>query len=149
VGRRRLFFSSILVFAIVFSSCQNKLDFPLYPQHEYSEVSLKIIPYEDSFSKDENSYLIYIFSYSCGHCLEIKNMMIEFVINEKKPTYFIIFNSEIELASDVSSTIGASSIEELSILGVPTLINIEDGKVAFNVAGVKAITEIIEPYFRT
>lgn len=73
--------------------------------------------------------------------------MIEFALSAKIPTYFVVFDEKIPIVNDVSMTIGASSVNEILILGIPTLIDITNKEITFNIAGVKAITDIIEPYF--
>lgn len=140
----RFLFLTVL---ILLSSCKVKEEYPLYAEHEYSEVSAMTIPIENCFEMAENEYFIYIYLSRCGHCLKIKNMMIEFALSAKIPTYFVVFDEKIPIVNDVSMTIGASSVNEILILGIPTLIDITNKEITFNIAGVKAITDIIEPYF--
>lgn len=137
---------SILAISFLSHSCNNENKFSSISEHEYSEVSDKIIEFDACFAVNETDYYIYIFSPYCGHCRKIQNTIIEFSLRELFPIYFVYYIEEIKVTNDVFLTIGASSISELAILGVPTLIYIEDKIVKFNIAGAGQILKIIEPY---
>lgn len=135
-----------IVTSLISYSCQNEEQYSSSAEREYSEVSDKIIEFSSCFAVNEQDYYVYIFSPFCGHCRKIKNSIIEFALKNIYPTYFIYYTEEIEVTSDVSFTIGANSIFELAILGVPTLIYIEEKVVKSNIAGADKILKIIDPY---
>lgn len=136
----------IVITSFQFYSCQNENHFLSITEHEYSEVSNKIIDFDACFEINEEDYYVYIFSPFCGHCRRIQNPVIEFALSELFPIYFVYYTEEIKVVNDVTSTIGVSSISGLAILGVPTLIYIEDKIVKLNIAGADKILTIIEPY---
>lgn len=107
-------------------------------QSEIDIVNEQQITWEQLFIPSEDHYLVFFYSHACENCREIKDEVIAFALDDIVPMYFIdIKNSQndIPITSDVESSYGASEIEEVSILGVPTLIEIYEGYIVCNVAG--------------
>lgn len=136
----------LLTISLLSNSCHNVEQFSSIAEHEYSEVSDKIIEFNACFDMNNENYYVYFFSPFCGHCKKIKNTMIEFALRGLHPIYFVQYTEEIKIVNDASFTLGASSVTELAIIGVPTLINIEGKIVKSNIAGADKILKIIEPY---
>ncbi|HPV70021.1 MAG TPA: hypothetical protein PK030_03100 [Bacilli bacterium] len=57
--------------------------------------------------------------------------------------FFVEASYEVVVAKDTHLTIGATLIEQLWILGYPSLVEIESGVVIANIAGANAIQEIL------
>ena len=53
------------------------------------------------------------------------------------------YSKEIPTTSNVAETIGKEKVEEISILGTPTLLNISNGSLALNIAGEKEILDYL------
>ena len=53
------------------------------------------------------------------------------------------YSKEIPTLSNVAETIGKEKVEEISILGTPTLLNISNGSLALNIAGEKEILDYL------
>jgi thiol-disulfide isomerase/thioredoxin len=104
------------------------------------------IVFNNCLIQKEQNYLLYFYSSYCGHCKEIKDSVIEFALRKIVPFYFVIFDSTVPIFNDIEATIGASKIEEIGILGTPSLINIFEGSVRLNIAGSSKIMELINSY---
>lgn len=107
-------------------------------EHDYVEISEYKINWEEIFQVQRDNYFAYFYSLTCGHCKNLKNSVIEYALKNKN-LYFLEANEKIVIEKDVTHSIGAVSIEEMAILGYPSLINIQQGVCVFNVAGEKEI----------
>lgn len=112
-------------------------------EHDYDEIVDQIISWENIFSIKQNDYYCYIFSTRCSHCNNIKNLVIETAL-QMDNFYFVLFDSTIPISGDVENTIGAMSCSDISILGTPTLLRIENSTLTMNIAGEKQITEYLQ-----
>lgn len=109
---------------------------------DYDSYLNKLIEFKELFNQSHDDYFAYIFSYSCGHCIEFKEEMLPIIFNNRN-MYLIEYTEEIKISSNVDNTIGAKSIDEVSILGTPTLLEIKDGSLAANIAGKTEIRKIV------
>ena len=126
---------SLLFLPILLSCKQPK---PL----DYDFFSDRMISYQDLFNQTQEDYCVYIFSYSCGHCEDFKEEILPIIFNNRN-IYLLEYSNEIKVSSNVDETIGASSIEDVYILGTPTLLEIKDGILVVNVAGKTEIRKIV------
>ncbi len=103
--------------------------------YEYSDVRTLNIEYDEIFSY-EGDYYVYIYRSTCEYCEAIKQQIIDFAI-DRDDFYFLPDSDEITKKSgyDPSETIGATSLDELWIRGVPTLLTISNHVLVSNVAG--------------
>ncbi len=136
-----------LLIAILLSSCakapmttDEKTSFNSV--YDYSDFVNRTIHFEDIFTIDFN-HEVYIFSKSCRHCENIKDLVLGYGFN-KVDFYLLEFTSSIPVTSDISSTIGAASYETVSVLGTPTLLVINSGLLEYNLAGENKIKEYIK-----
>ena len=109
---------------------------------DYEDVSDYHIFWQDIFKQELDNYLVYIYSKKCSHCNAVKEEVISYALYVKN-VFFIEFCDDVVVSSDITKTIGASRIEDLSILGTPTLIAIEDYIVKENIAGESAVLAFI------
>ena len=142
----------LLIASILLGSCffqKEKEETKIYniptleTNHEYSEIKEFELTWEGIFDPTENEYFVYFYSTSCNHCAEIKNFIIEEAL-KKKNMYFVKGSNEVVLTDDVYPTIGAKSIDKISILGFPSCLKIIDHTCTKNVAGTSQIKEIIK-----
>lgn len=108
---------------------------------EYSDIADRIIRWEGIFDIDENNYFIYLYSPYCGHCQEIKKQVLLYAFCGEVDMYFIEISEEVTFGSDIELTIGATSTEQLWILGYPSLLEIKNANLIANIAGAKGIKE--------
>lgn len=135
---RLLFLATI--FSISICGCQMKSneDSNTNRQYDYSDVEEKKIEWNELFSIEKESYLVYIYSPTCGHCNEIKQSVIEFAL-QSDDFYFVLFAKEINVGNHIENSIGADNIDEVVILGTPTLLVIRNHVLTDNIAGSSTI----------
>ena len=129
------------LFALI--SCQNEISLPsdsseYNAEHSYDEISQWEIKWADIFNQCEEEYYVYFYSPTCSHCNLIKNTIIDYAL-EHEGMYFIHFNEDVITAIDIQNTIGASSVDDLAILGTPSLVEIKHHVVTNNMAGTTKI----------
>ena len=137
------FFSGLIFLPCLFAitSCKEEMSSQL-TSRTYEEVIDKEILWGNIFDIDLDDYIVYFYSPSCGHCRSIKDIIISYAL-ETDNFYLLRFNEEVVVSHDVSKTIGVKDIENLSILGTPALIEIEEHEVIKNIAGSQAILDFL------
>ena len=137
----RTFLKAMILTTSFFSliSCSNSQLDGHSTEHNYNEIEHLKIEWKEVFFQAETHYFVYFYSPNCGHCEAIKNKVIDFALNSEEKMYFIQFNDEIKILTDVKETIGVTSIENFGILGTPSLVELEDKKITSNIAGASDI----------
>lgn len=105
---------------------------------EYEIVSKQDINLADCLSQIEKNYLIFIYSETCSHCKEIIDDVTLFAESNIIKTYFLnISKSEnkIERCSKDEIEVGISQVEDLRIVGTPTIVEVENRVTTANVIG--------------
>ena len=143
----RTIFSKLVFLPCLFTllSCQHEdesFSISETTEHEYDEVMDKEITWNEMFSIEQSQYLIYFYSTTCSHCKEIKNQIIEYALSNDN-FFFIKYSDDVIIAPEVKSTIGATSPCDVAILGTPSLVEIENGVLINNLAGVKEIMNFL------
>lgn len=111
--------------------------------HDYIEIIDKTIKWCDLFNVNQVHYYAYIYSLTCGHCHNIKDLVIDKAL-QIDYFYFIEFNKEeIPIIQDASTSLYKNDVDEMGILGTPSLIEIYNKTSIYNVAGEKEITKIV------
>lgn len=105
-----------------------------------------LIKWADLFKIDKEEYFVYVFSYDCFHCKEIKDKVMTFSSNCEIEVLFLEYSNVIPIRSNVSKTIGVSDLNEVYIKGTPTLILIKNGVIMLNVGGKAEVLSIISLY---
>jgi thiol-disulfide isomerase/thioredoxin len=134
-----------LIFLISFDS-SNKIrgnNSVVIGTYSYEDIYDKTIKWHDIFEMTPHHYYVYFYSPYCGHCQSIKDLVINYSMFGNVTMFFVEANREVTVAEDTYLTIGATSIEQLWILGYPSLIEIESGLLIANIAGANAIKEIL------
>ena len=111
--------------------------------HDYSEVVDRTILWEETFNQEPYSYYCYIYSKTCSHCQEIKDIVIDYALNHAD-FYFIEYNKSIPVFNDVSRTIGATDTEHAGILGTPTLYYLINNTLIENIAGSQNVVKKLQ-----
>ena len=105
---------------------------------EYKEVIDNKILWFKSLEQIEDHYLVFFYSETCSNCHEIMGDVIAFSEAKLVKTYFTDIketDQRIPISNDVDSTIGISDIEDLTIAGTPTIIEVLNSMVVANVPG--------------
>lgn len=116
---------------------------PPVGEHDYVEVEDRIIPWDDLFNKESNRYYCYVFSKTCSHCNEIKNNVIDYALKNDN-FFFVEYGKHIPLTDDITPTIGATSIDNVTIMGTPTLLGLINHTLIENIAGSKKVLDKIQ-----
>lgn len=109
---------------------------------DYTDVENKTIVWNDLFNIEKDDYFVYIYSPICGHCNEIKQEVISYSLDHDN-FYYILFNKDIKITDNLLISIGATNIDDVSIVGTPTLLHIELGVLTENIVGSHAIVETL------
>ncbi len=97
------------------------------------KLSLDYLDFEDNhiewteiFNFPMDSYYVYIYSPTCGHCKDIKEYVLQFAYLHKDGFYFVTYSSEITVITNVESVIGKDNYQDVGIVGTPTLFLIQN-----------------------
>lgn len=138
------FIVSILITLSISACNPNTTSFNFSSPSAYDYAQMNHIEWVDLLNQQECDYITYIYSETCGHCREIKNEILYFASSYQDPTYFVIYVKEIPLIDDKEQVIDKDKIEEIGILGTPTLFHVVNHKINENIVGSKDIKNYIE-----
>ncbi len=93
---------------------------------DYDSFINQHIEWSEIFNFPLDSYYVYIYSPSCGHCKDIKEAVLSFAYLHEDGFYFVIYSSEITVITNTESVIGKDNHEEVGIIGTPTLFLIRN-----------------------
>ena len=113
---------------------------------EYGIVSKQDVNLADCLSQIEEKYLIFFYSETCGHCKEIIEDVTLFAESNIIKTYFLNISkneNKIERCSHDEIEIGIDSVEDLKIVGTPTIVEVENGVTTANVVGKDSILSFL------
>ena len=107
-------------------------------ENEDEIISQQAILWDDCLSQEEDRYLVFFHSSTCNQCHEIMGDVVSFAKSNITKTYFLNIDNQMDKVRTCSRedlTIGAESVDDLAILGTPTIIEVEDGMTIANVPG--------------
>ena len=134
----------LIGFLLLICGCQKKNSSSEEKIYDYEDVKEYFIDWPMVLSQDKPSYYAYVFSYTCGHCKDIKQDILKAVIEREWNICFVEFSYEIPIVSNDSVYVGITSYEELGIIGTPTLFQIRDATIVDRFTGS---TEIISTLY--
>ena len=105
---------------------------------EYNINASQKIKWSDCLSQKEDHYLVFFYSETCSHCHEIMGDVLSFNEDKIVSMYFLDIkasDTKIPISSNIESTIGLSSIDDLFIAGTPSIVEVEKSVVKANIAG--------------
>ena len=141
----RLLFVSLTSLAIVVSCSPTRETTNNKNIVEQEEIiKNKEIPWLEALDQEENHYIIFVYSETCGHCHDMMDEIIDFAKSDILVTYFInTRKNEVPISREIIEN--TTDITELSILGTPTILEIESKTVIKNIAGIdKCLTFLID-----
>jgi len=131
---KRLVFILILLFTLTLSACN-----PVEEDDgvlEYNDLASKaLFTHVDAESKSNDKYIVYYYQEACGHCQEIKQEILAFVLEFDALEIYII---------DTSKALDSSSFQEYR--GTPTVFVISGGEVIESYIGSDDILRFIDEY---
>ena len=137
-----------LLWVVVFASCSTGISESSSKNaiQEYGIVSKQDVNLADCLSQIEEKYLIFFYSETCGHCKEIIEDVTLFAESNIIKTYFLNISkneNKIERCSHDEIEIGIDSVEDLKIVGTPTIVEVENGVTSANVVGKDSILSFL------
>lgn len=141
----RLLFVSLTPLAIVVSCSPTRDITNTKSAIEQQEIVIKQqIPWLEALNQKENHYIIFVYSPTCGYCHDMIDEIVDFAKSEILPTYFInTQNNEVPIYQEINENI--ASIDELGILGTPSILEIENKVAIRNIAGIdKCLSFLID-----
>ena len=143
---------SLLLFLTLLVSCSEELHIDYSTSEVLEEPTLiypnKFIGWDSLLTQKEENYFVYVFSYDCYYCKEMKKRILCFYDTCGLPMYFIEYSKVIPIGHNTSNTLGKSNIDDIFIKGTPTLFLINKGIVTFNMAGVSEVNQLIDLYLK-
>ena len=132
-----------LLLVAVFTSCSSSKSESSSKNaiQEYEIVRKQEINLDDCLSQIEEKYLIFFHSETCPHCQEIIEDVIAFAESNIIKTYFLDVSkkeNKINRCSFEEIEAGIDRVENLKIVGTPSIIEVEKGITTVNVAGKSA-----------
>ena len=125
----------ISILVLVLSACEPEpepepieLDYLDFPNH-------LITSYNDAEKINENKYVVYYYSETCGHCHTIKQDVLEFFEDFETLPFYIL---------NIFRTTDYSTLEEF--IGTPTVFVMSDDQVSETYIGVDEVYEFISGY---
>ena len=134
-----IFISLILCSHLVSCNPSNRAS----KEYDYNDFENCKIFWNSLFFVAKTQYFVYIYGKNCLHCKNIKNDVLSFIDEDIFPTYLLECTDKIPSGLEIEKTIGATSIEDVFILGVPTLLEIDDGVLTSNVAGTSSVMALL------
>ena len=104
----------------------------------------RTISWENCLSIEEEYYLLYFYSPTCGHCIDLKPDFLEYYYSCNPPLYFVNCLEGATYKANKENIIGISSEIDLYILGTPSLMEIKDNIVYKYYGGTKEIRLFID-----
>lgn len=110
---------------------------------DYSDFKELQLKWKDLFLPAKSQYFVYFYSNSCQHCEKIKEEVLQTIDKNRDLFYLTEFSTEVQTGFNVMETIGKERIEEVYIMGTPSLIEISNHYVALNIAGENEIIDYL------
>jgi len=112
---------------------------------DYQIVNDNQINWQDVLMQEESNYFVFVYSETCSNCHDIQEEIVNFAVDKIMPTYFVDTkkSGDVTISKDVDSSIGASKMDDVSILGTPSVLEVEDKIVIANIAGKENILSLL------
>lgn len=132
----RFLIASLATLAIVVScSPANDTTISKGTYEDYEIVQTHQISWNDVLNQEDDNYIVFIYSETCGYCHDMLNEIVSFANEEILITYFL--NSSLNpVTIGDDNPIGITEIENLTIRGTPTIIEIDEKMVIANIPGI-------------
>lgn len=143
VYMRKFFVLLAILFSISVKTCEEKGEEKTYDYDDFTELK---ISWKNLFSPAKSQYFVYFYSVYCSHCNNVKDDILPLIYANKEYFYLMEYKPEIPIEIDAYLTIGKSQLDEIWILGTPSLIGIVDGAVNLNIGGEKSIKDFVTNY---
>lgn len=129
---------------LLITSCSNEAPQPVLEENrvvlDYSITEQDQIHWVDVFSQEEERYMIYFYSETCGYCRILKEDILNYYLLNKEKIYFIdAIKENATFKSPANEMIGIKCIDEFYIAGTPMLVEFTNWTVTNLYSGVDNI----------
>ena len=144
-----------LLLAVLIPSCtpaRVESESAISTSREYVIASKQEIYLKDAFIQEEDRYLVFFHSETCTHCQQIMGDVVAFAELNVTKTYFINTSKKennVRRCAAEELIVGVDSIEDLAIVGTPTIIEVEDGRTTANVPGKELCLTFLNEQVKT
>lgn len=139
----RLLFVSLMSLSMMMacsSTSENTYSKSIAEQQEF--IMNRQISWLDALNQQEDNYIIFVYSETCGRCHDMMDEIVDFAKSNILMTYFIdIQKNEVPIDQEIKENI--ANINELSILGTPTILEVENKVAIKNVPGIDKCLEFL------
>lgn len=131
----------LLNLTLILASCSNQEfnEESTYINCTYKEVEHLFLGPNEILIQ-EGDYLVYIFSYNCIHCNNLKSFIIDFAKSGIYPIYFYHFDENLSICGKDND----SNPFDFCICGTPTLLDIKNHIIENNICGELGVKNYIK-----
>ncbi len=130
---------SFFLAAMLLTSCRGPFISSETPR-DFSQIEHLLIPWEHLLLEAYERYFALVFSLGCQHCLALEDRVVNYALSEKEiPMFFIRATPDIPKGPRIEDTFGATSIDQIFIVGWPTLLEIQNHTLSGQSVGEEAI----------
>lgn len=123
----------MLFFAITLTACEDEIEPTIW---EYSDFPDNVLTsYEDAETIEDVRYVIYYYGKNCGHCLNVKQDVLQFFSTFEMLPFYIL---------ETQDTPDVTSFDEFR--GTPTVFVVGDGVVLDQYVGAIDVYEFFDNY---
>lgn len=140
----RIFFK-LLPLTVLMFGCASKSNKSSSVEEESFELvyAHKLIQWEDLLKQNCDDYYGYVYSLTCHYCNEIKPQVYSFCLRNN--VFFVEYQIDVvPLKSEAIDFKGIDKIEDLFILGTPTLFHVQNQKISDCFIGANQITKFFD-----
>jgi hypothetical protein len=112
----------------------------------FADVSSNHIIWESILSLSEPVYFVFIYRLDCQFSRSIENEIVDFALFGREKVFFVNGSIGVVYGSPFLDTVGIDEIENLFIIGFPTLLLICKATVALQLTGAGEIHSFIDTY---
>ena len=125
--KNKFIFILVTLFLISCRTSSSDETKPVETKLDYDLIEDRIIIWDDIFMQNGSDYLVYFYSETCGHCMNIKESILKYYLKGIESMYFVRNpNKDEYFAPSSFNLVGIDDSTDLKIHGVPGLIEIED-----------------------
>ena len=142
-NKLRLCFLPLL---ILMASCHPETTSSSSSSIDYSIMERQSVSWAECLSQNETNYLVFFHSETCSSCLEIRQKVVSFALDNIVKMYFVDIDkpgNEIQKCSIDEITTGVSNIEDFKIAGTPTIVEVQNGSTTENAPGKNKCLELL------
>lgn len=131
---------TLLTFILLLTSCS----FNHGKVYDYQDVENLKIQANDILNLAKTKYFVYIYNLNCYYCNLIKQDIISYALSNKYPTYFLEYDETINICYIVDEEKKINNLDDLCILGTPTLLDVFNNQIVFNISGSEKILNYLK-----